>query len=198
MAVPHTRPTGVTAHATRRELIVGYEPWLRRVQVPGGAGHLLEFRLGQQGSDAMGFAVHVPHYLAQSEYPAAAERLLTAVSKATGLLLPTEDLRQAAEVARAEIDQQIAQADEAASVVRSLEQQYDAFVRGQEGTNLLAERDRAAAHRRRARRRAGAVPGRADPSRAIRPPSPDQVRVADGTDLPRAGLTSFAIVNRRL
>jgi len=42
MAVPHTRPTGVTAHATRRELITGYEPWLRRVQVPGAAGHLLE------------------------------------------------------------------------------------------------------------------------------------------------------------
>jgi len=139
MAVPHTRPTGVTAHATRRDLITGYEPWLRRVQVPGGAGHLLEYRLGQQGRDAMGFAVHVPHYLAQSEYPAAAERLLTAVSKATGLLLPTEDLRQAAEAARLEIDQQIAQADEAASVVRSLEQQYDAFIRGQEGTNLLAD-----------------------------------------------------------
>ena len=85
MAVPHTRPTGVTAHATRRDLIAGYEPWLRRVQVPGAAGHLLEFRLGQAGRDALGFAVHVPHYLAQSEYPAAAERLLIAVSKATGL-----------------------------------------------------------------------------------------------------------------
>jgi len=104
------------------------------------AGHgLLEYRLGQKGRDAMGFAVHVPHYLAQSEYPAAAERLLTAASKATGLLLPTEDLRAAAEVARAEIDQQVEQAEEASSVVRSLEQQYDAFIRGQEGTSLLAE-----------------------------------------------------------
>jgi predicted ATP-grasp superfamily ATP-dependent carboligase len=140
MAVPHTRPTGITAHASRRELIAGYEPWLRRVQVPGSAGHLLEFRLGQQGRDAMGFAVHVPHYLAQTDYPAAAERLLTAVSKATGLLLPTEELRSAAEVARTEIDQQIAQAEEAASVVRSLERQYDEFLRGQEETNLLAER----------------------------------------------------------
>jgi predicted ATP-grasp superfamily ATP-dependent carboligase len=139
MAVPHTRPTGITAHATRRELISGYEPWLRRVHVPGGAGHLLEYRLGQMGRDAMGFAVHVPHYLAQSEYPAAAERLLTAVSKATGLLIPTEALREAAERTRAEVDEQVAQADEAASVVRSLEQQYDAFIRGQEGNNLLAE-----------------------------------------------------------
>jgi predicted ATP-grasp superfamily ATP-dependent carboligase len=139
MAVPHTRPTGITAHATRRELITGYEPWLHRVQVPGAAGHLLEYRLGQRGRDAMGLAVHVPHYLAQSEYPAAAERLLMAVSKATGLLLPTEELRGAAELARAEIDKQIAQADEAATVVRGLEQQYDEFVRGQKGDNLLAE-----------------------------------------------------------
>ncbi len=139
MAVPHTRPTGVTAHATRRELITGYEPWLRRVQVPGGAGHLLEFRLGQVGRDAVGFAVHVPHYLAQSEYPAAAETLLTAVTKTTGLLLPTEELRRAAELARSEIDQQISQADEAASVVRSLEAQYDAFVRGQQANSLLAD-----------------------------------------------------------
>ncbi|HEY7223207.1 MAG TPA: PAC2 family protein [Micromonosporaceae bacterium] len=139
MAVPHTRPTGITAHATRRDLIAGYEPWLRRVQVPGGAGHLLEFRLGQAKRDAVGFAVHVPHYLAQSEYPAAAEKLLTAVSKTTGLMLPTEDLRRAADLARAEIDQQIAQAEEAASVVRSLEAQYDAFVRGQQADSLLAE-----------------------------------------------------------
>jgi len=139
MAVPHTRPTGITAHATRRELISGYEPWLRRVQVPGALGHLLEYRLGQAGRDAVGFAVHVPHYLAQSEYPAAAEKLLTAVSKTTGLMLPTEELRRAAEAARTEIDQQIAQADEAASVVRSLEAQYDAFVRGQQANNLLAD-----------------------------------------------------------
>jgi len=138
MAVPHTRPTGVTAHATRRDLITGYEPWLRRVQVPGSAGNLLEFRLGQKGRDAMGFAVHVPHYLAQAEYPAAAERLLVAVSRSTGLMLPTEKLREAAEAARTDIDQQVAQADEAASLVHALEEQYDSYLRGQHGTNLLA------------------------------------------------------------
>ena len=140
MAVPHTRPTGITAHGTRRELVAGYEPWLQRVQVPGSAGHLLEFRLGEKGHDAMGFAAHVPHYLAQAEYPAAAEQLLTSVSKSTGLLLPTEGLRQASETVRADIDQQIAQTAEAAELVRALEEQYDAFTRGrQRGANLLAD-----------------------------------------------------------
>jgi predicted ATP-grasp superfamily ATP-dependent carboligase len=138
MAVPHTRPIGLTAHATRPELITGNEPWLRRVQVPGSAGNLLEFRLGQGGRDAMGFAAHVPHYLAQTEYPAAAEQLLSGVTKATGLVLPTDALQTAAAAVRIDIDRQIAQGEDAADVVKALEEQYDAFVRGRQGTNLLA------------------------------------------------------------
>lgn len=139
LAVPHTRPTGITAHASRRELIAGYEPWLQRVQVPASAGHLLEYRLGRQGGDALGFSVHVPHYLAQTEYPAAAELLLTSVSRTTGLLLPTEGLRTAAEAVRGDIDRQIAQTEDAGALVQALEQQYDAFTRGRGGANLLAE-----------------------------------------------------------
>ncbi|PZM97732.1 MAG: proteasome protein [Actinobacteria bacterium] len=139
MAVPHTRPGGVTAHATRRELITGYEPWLQRVQVPGSAGHLLEYRLGREGRDALGFAAHVPHYVAQAEYPAAAELLLTSVSRATGLLLPTERLRIAAEAVRGDIDRQVAQTDEARALVHALEEQYDAFTRGRRSNNLLTE-----------------------------------------------------------
>ena len=165
MAVPHTRPTGVTAHATRRELIAGYEPWLQRVQVPGSVGHLLEYRLGEQGRDALGFAAHVPHYVAQTEYPAAAEVLLASVSRSTGLLLPSDGLRAAAEVVRVEIDRQVAQTEEAAALVQALEEQYDAFARGSRREEPARRRDRPAAHRRRARRGAGAVPGRADPSR---------------------------------
>ncbi|GAA3763206.1 PAC2 family protein [Plantactinospora mayteni] len=138
MAVPHTRPIGVTAHATRAELISGYESWLQRIQVPGSAGNLLEFRLGEQGRDAVGFAVHVPHYVAQTEYPGAAELLLTSVSRATGLLLPTESLREAAEAVRIDIDRQVAQTDEATSLVQALEEQYDAFTRGRGEPNLLA------------------------------------------------------------
>ncbi|MEV4508856.1 PAC2 family protein [Dactylosporangium sp. NPDC049525] len=139
MAVPHTRPTGVTAHGTSRDLIAGFEPWLQRVQVPGSVGNLLEFRIGQQDRDAFGFAVHVPHYVAQAEFPSAAEKLLGCVSEATGLQLPTEDLHAAAESVRAEIDVQIAQADEAAALVRALEEQYDAYTRGRQGNNLLAD-----------------------------------------------------------
>ena len=139
MAVPHTRPSGVTAHATRKDLITGYEPWLQRVQVPGSVGNLLEFRLGQRDRDAVGYVAHVPHYVAQAEYPAAAAKLVECLTKATGLRISTEDLHTAAEAVRTEIDVQIAQSDEAASLVRALEEQYDAFTRGRESENLLAE-----------------------------------------------------------
>ena len=134
MAVPHTRPTGVTAHATRRELIAG----LRALAAPGAGagqrGHLLEFRLGRPGEDAMGFAVHVPHYLAQTEYPAAAETLLDAVSQGDRAGAADRGAARGRRAwSRAEIDQQIEQAEEAAPVVRALEEQYDAFVRGRGG-----------------------------------------------------------------
>jgi hypothetical protein len=139
MAVPHTRPIGVTAHATRPELVVGHEPWVNAVQVPASAGHLLEYRLGQAGHDAVGFAVHVPHYVAQMEYPAAAVALLDATARATGLTLPSEDLRTASERVRADIEEQVAQSTDVAAVVAALESQYDAFVadRGRDG--LLAD-----------------------------------------------------------
>ncbi len=165
MAVPHTRPTGVTAHASNRELISGYEPWLQRVQVPASAGHLLEYRLGQQGHDAIGFAAHVPHYLAQTDYPEAAELLLTSLSRTTGLLLATDDLRTSAAAVRVEVDRQIAENGDAVELVESLEQQYDAFMRGRSGDNLLATSG-PAADRRGVGRRAGALPRRPDqPSR---------------------------------
>jgi predicted ATP-grasp superfamily ATP-dependent carboligase len=137
MAVPHTRPTGVTAHASRPDLITGYEPWIQRVQVPGSAGHLLEYRLAQSGHDSMGFAVHVPHYLAQTDYPQAAELLLTSLSKATGLMLGTDELRESASSVRAEVDRQIAENPDAVELVESLEAQYDAYTRGRT-SNLLA------------------------------------------------------------
>lgn len=139
MAVPHTRPCGVTAHASRRELIAGYEPWLQRVRVPGSAGNLLEYELGREGRDAMGFAAHVPHYLSQADYPLATETLLTSVSRATGLLLPLEGLRSAAAAIRNDVDEQIAKGGEAAALVQALEEQYDAFMEGrapETGTSL--------------------------------------------------------------
>ena len=138
MAVPHTRPVSVTAHATDKRLLGEHESWLQRVQVPASVGNLLEFRLGASGHDAMGYAAHVPHYLAQTTYPAAAELLLDSVSGSTGLALPTGELREAAKLVRDDVDKQVADDEQASRLVSSLEAQYDAFLRGREN-NLLAD-----------------------------------------------------------
>ena len=123
----------MTAHATRSELVAGRDAWVGTVQVPGSVLNLLELRLGRAGRDAMGFAVHVPHYLSQSDYPDAAAALLENVTAATDLTLPTATLRAAAEATRVELDEQVAASAEVAAVVRALEQQYDAYVAARGG-----------------------------------------------------------------
>jgi proteasome assembly chaperone (PAC2) family protein len=130
MAVPHTRPIGVTVHGTRSELTEGHEAWFATAEVPGSAIGLMEFRLGEAGHDAMGFAVHVPHYLARAEYPQAARVLLDHVGLAAGLYLPTEALSKAAERAEEEIAEQVQASDEVKQVVQALERQYDTVSSG--------------------------------------------------------------------
>jgi hypothetical protein len=139
MGVPQTRPLGVIGHATRRELLGETRDVLNRLQVPGNIAALLEFRLGGAGKDAAGFAAHVPHYLAQSEYPAAAVPLWEAVGKATGLVVPDDALREGAHRANLEIDRQVSGSDEVAGVVRALEEQYDSFTAANDRQSLDLE-----------------------------------------------------------
>ena len=137
MGVPHTRQLGVTAHATQPGLIDGYRPLVDKLQVPGSAAALLEYRLGQDERAAVGFAVHVPHYLAQAAYPAAAVTLLESVQRATGLILPGDSLREAARRTDQEIARQVEGSAEVTEVVEALEQQYDAFTADRQ--NLLGD-----------------------------------------------------------
>jgi predicted ATP-grasp superfamily ATP-dependent carboligase len=132
MGVPHTRPLGVTAHATQPELIEGYRPLVDKLQVPGSAAALLEYRLGEDNKAAIGFAVHVPHYLAQAAYPAAAVALLDSVQRVTGLVLPADALRESARRTDLEIARQVEGSSEVAEVVEALEQQYDAMTADRE------------------------------------------------------------------
>jgi hypothetical protein len=138
MAVPHTRPLGIIAHASRPEMVAGHDRWVGTVQVPSTAGHLIEFRLGQAGLDAAGFAVAVPHYLAEAEYAPAALSLLGCVADLSGLSFRTDELEVAADTVRAHVDETVAGSDEVRTVVEALERQYDAFLAGA-GRSLLAE-----------------------------------------------------------
>ena len=138
MAVPHTRPVTMTAHSNNRELITDFTPWVGEVQVPGSVSNLLEYRMAQHGHEVIGFTVHVPHYLAQTDFPPAAEALLEQVAKLTSLQVPLRALTDAGEGIRTKIDEQVEASPEVAQVVTALERQYDAFVAAQENRSLLA------------------------------------------------------------
>jgi predicted ATP-grasp superfamily ATP-dependent carboligase len=139
MGVPHTRPLTLTAHGTRAGLTEDYTSFFGTVKVPGSMAALLEYRLGQAGHDALGFVVHVPHYLAQSRYTPAAVVALRHVERATGLDLATGSLAAAAADATIEVEKQLQESPEVQAVVTALEEQYDRFARSVGRPSLLAE-----------------------------------------------------------
>ena len=142
MAVPHTRPIAITHHANRPELLAADSPWRGELRIPSSAQALLELRLGESGHDAMGFVSHIPHYLAQLDFPEASVSLLEHVERAAGIAVDLTSLRAAARERDEEIATYLAANAEVLEVVQALEQQYDAFARAeQEGNSLLAENE---------------------------------------------------------
>jgi predicted ATP-grasp superfamily ATP-dependent carboligase len=138
MALPHTRPLMLTTHSAQPEELETSNIWKGNIRVPGSAAAVLELRLGQWGHRCMGFVAHVPHYVAQHDYPQAAVELVEAVARHTGLRLQPGELVQAAGKRATEIAEQVEASEEIREAVEALEQQYDAFTRASE-QSLLAE-----------------------------------------------------------
>lgn len=140
MAVPHTRPIAITPHGNRPELVTGTSPWQGELLVPSSAQSLLEVRLGEWGHDALGFVAHIPHYLAQLDYPRAAVALVEQLELGGKLLFDLTALRADAEAREEEIARYLGENQEVNEVVLALERQYDTFERAEEsGMSLLAE-----------------------------------------------------------
>jgi len=137
---PHTRPLGVTIHGNVPSLVSSPHALAGNIQVPGHIGGLLELRLGEAGEQAIGIATHVPHYLGQFEYPAAAITTLEALAQVSELAIPVDDLRAPASRAEGEIAQQLQNSEEFVTIVRALEQQYDqlAALRGSAPSSAVA------------------------------------------------------------
>ncbi|MGH3367859.1 MAG: proteasome assembly chaperone family protein [Nocardioidaceae bacterium] len=138
MALPHTRPLMLTVHSAQPEELQSANIWKGNIRVPASAAALLEMRLGEWGHRSMGFVAHVPHYVAQNDYPQAAVDLIETLSQQTSLALSTGALVAAADERAAEIAAQIEGSDEVREAVAALEQQYDAFTRAS-GSSLLAD-----------------------------------------------------------
>ncbi len=130
MPVPHTRPIGTTVSGTRSELTEAHSVWQPHTQVPSTAGHLLEYRFAEAGARVAGFVLLVPHYLADTEYPAAALAGLDSLGVATGLIFAGDDLRDENRDYIAKVTEQVEGSEELSRMLHGLEERYDAYMAG--------------------------------------------------------------------
>ncbi len=130
MPVPHTRPIGTTVSGTRTELTEAHSVWQPHTQVPSTAGHLLEYRLAEAGVQVAGFVLLVPHYLGDTEYPAAALAALDSLTVANGLVFTGEELREENREYLSKVQDQVNGSEELSRMVEGLEERYDAYMAG--------------------------------------------------------------------
>ena len=126
-------------HGNRPELIEGISVWKPTVEVPAAIGHILELRLVEANRNVAGYVIHVPHYLAEAEYPPAAVAGLEYLGAATSLMLPTDRLRESGRDVSRQIAEQIEASDEVQQVVSRLETRYDEKSDGIVRRSLLAD-----------------------------------------------------------
>ncbi|WP_404432963.1 PAC2 family protein [Microbacterium lacus] len=130
MPVPHTRPIGTTVSGTRSDLTAAHSVWQPQTQVPSTAGHLLEFRFAEVGADVAGFVLLVPHYLADTEYPAAALAALDSLTVATGLVFSGDDLRESNRAYVEKVTEQVDGSEDLTRMLQGLEERYDSYMAG--------------------------------------------------------------------
>ncbi len=130
MPVPHTRPLGTTVSGTRTALTEQHSVWKPHTRVPATVGHLIEYRFAQAGAQIAGFVLLVPHYLADTEYPAAALAALDSLSAATGLAFDGDELREENRGYVTKVEEQVSESDELSRMVETLEERYDSYMAG--------------------------------------------------------------------
>ncbi len=130
MPVPHTRPIGTTVSGTRPDLAEAHSVWRPHTHVPSTVGHLLEYRFAEAGAKVAGFALLIPHYLGDTEYPAAALAGLDSLTVATGLVFSGEVLREENREFLGKVTEQVEGSDELTRMLQGLEERYDAYMAG--------------------------------------------------------------------
>jgi proteasome assembly chaperone (PAC2) family protein len=129
-SAPHTRPIRVTARCTDPAVRSLLEAWgiyrLPTYEGPTGISSVILDAAGRRDMQHVGFMGQAPHYLPDSENPAAIQAL---VSYAARLLRLSPDVSRFAEAIRdfrIQCDRAVARDRATREHVRRLEQQYDA------------------------------------------------------------------------
>ena len=136
MPVPHTRRLGVTTHGSRQDAVGGLSTWSPEADIVSGALQMLEVRAEEAGVPTAGYTLHVPHYLGEAAFPQAAVAALEYAGAALGLMLPTDELRDASREIEAEIERQVAGSEEVRSMITGLEKNFDQNAEDQERSLL--------------------------------------------------------------
>lgn len=132
-AVPHTRPTQLSATATTAEL-AGEVGFVRgTIDVPGGVQAAVEIRCAEVGLPALGLWAQVPHYAAGMPFPAASAALIHGVGQAAGVSFDAAELDREAQATGVRLDELIGQNPEHGQMVAQLEQAVDSVEEGSGG-----------------------------------------------------------------
>jgi PAC2 family len=125
-ATPHTRQSRLSVTCGSKEVAASL-PYLKNsVDVPSGAAAAIEAAFTEHGIPSYGLWVQVPHYVSAAIYPAAAVALLAALSESAGVFTEAVELRQEAMSQRQQLDDLVAANAEHVTMLRQLEQLYDA------------------------------------------------------------------------
>ncbi|MBB1196394.1 MULTISPECIES: proteasome assembly chaperone family protein [Curtobacterium] len=130
MPVPHTRPISLTVSGTRADLVEQMSVWKPETQAPANVLHLVEHRLAETGAQVTGLVLLVPHYLSDTEFPDAAVAALSGIAAATGLIFPTDALRESGREFLTRVEEQVAGNPELQRLVSVLEERHDTYMEG--------------------------------------------------------------------
>jgi proteasome assembly chaperone (PAC2) family protein len=129
-SAPHTRPIRVTARCTDPAVRSVLEAWgIYRVPTyegPTGISSVVLDAAGRRGIEQVGFMGQAPHYLPDSENPAAIQTLVSYVARLLHLSPDMSRFAEAIREFRTQCDRAVARDRATREHVRQLEQQYDA------------------------------------------------------------------------
>ena len=131
-SAPHTRPIRVTGRCTDSASRALLEAWgiyrLPTYQGPTGISSVLLDAAARREMDHVGFMGQAPHYLQDSENPAAIQALVSYTARLLHLNTDMSKFTEAIEDFRNQCDRAVARDRATRDHVRKLEQEYDAAV----------------------------------------------------------------------
>jgi len=139
--VPHSRPVSVTAFASDESLVERLKLDPPTYEGPTGIVGVLTTALRDAGLATGSLWAAVPTYVPAAPSPKAALALVEQTARVLGTWLPTTDLEIAAASYERQVSELVAEDDETADYVRTLEDNHDRDI-DQPGRSLVEEVER--------------------------------------------------------